>query len=312
LEPWTFVHVADMQPGSPRSYRYNPSLMANWREAKRQIAAIQPDLVLVGGDLTRDGSLHLFELEEMKRELDELGCPYYAVPGNMDTGNKHTRVEGNHRAPDQCSDLDLNVTSEQLRQYVSVFGPLWWSVEHKGVRFSGFTDMIVNSGLPEESEFWKWAEEQAARPRAGRHVWITHSPLFIDHPDEPNWDVADCAHYRDWYFSIDQPGRGRLMEMLKATGAELVISGHVHCRHSTVVDGIRFVVSPSTAFYQKMDRWEDQDLTLGFLRYDVGPEGIRETFVPLEKTYDLPGKYGPGGHPAPHARDYSLAQEKTQ
>ena len=26
MTSWTFVHIADMQPGSPRSFRYNP----NW------------------------------------------------------------------------------------------------------------------------------------------------------------------------------------------------------------------------------------------------------------------------------------------
>ena len=33
------------------------------------------------------------------------------------------------------------------------------------------------------------------------------------------------------------------------------------------------------------------------------------TFAPLEKVSDQEG-YGPGGHPAPEARDYSLAWEK--
>ncbi len=312
MAKWTFVYVADMQPGSPRSFRYNPSLTANWREAKRQIMDIGPDLVLVGGDMTRDGNLHRFELEEMKQELHELGCPIHAVPGNMDTGNKHTTCEGNHRGPNQCSDMELNVTSEQLRNYSSVFGSLWWSFDHKGVRFSGFTDMLVNSGLPEEDEFWKWADEQAQHPHAAHHVWITHSPLFVDHPDEPNWDITDREHYLDWYFSIDQPGRQRLMDLFKATGADLVISGHVHCRHAEIVDGIRFVVSPSTAFGQRAGRWPDGDTTLGFLRYDVGPDGLTETFVPLAKTHDVPGAYGVGGHPAPHVRDYSLAWQKTQ
>ncbi|GEM_PF-5247875 len=31
---WTFVYVADIQPGSPKSYRYNPSWILNWKEAR--------------------------------------------------------------------------------------------------------------------------------------------------------------------------------------------------------------------------------------------------------------------------------------
>lgn len=306
MEAWTFVHVADIQPGSPCSFRYNPSWIRNWRQARAQILAIDPDLLLVGGDLTRDGSIHRYELQEIKADLDALPFPAHVVPGNMDTGNKHTDRLGRHRGPDQSNDLELNVTSAQLQQFASVFGPLWWSFEHRGVRFSGLADMVVNSGLPEEGAFWAWAEEQMRRRRPEHHVWITHYPLFMDDPDEPNWEIDDPVHYTDWYFSIDQPGRARLLDLFEATGTEIVISGHVHCHKVTVARGIRFEIAPGTAFSQFEDRWPDGDPRLGFLRYDVSEGGIEATFVPLAKTYDLEG-YGPGGHPAPHARDYSLA-----
>ena len=306
MDPWTFIHVSDIQPGSPRSYRYNPSWIANWHEAKEQILEMKPDLLLVGGDLTRDGSIHRFELEEMRAEFAGLPFPCHVVPGNMDAGNKHTRRPGRHRGPDQCTDVGLNVTSEQLRQFASVFGPLWWSVDHKGVRFSGFADMVVNSGLPEEAEFWEWAEAQTRRPPAAHHVWVLHYPLFVESPDEPDWNIADPDEYNEWYFSIDQPGRARLHRLFRATGAALVISGHVHCRRSKVVDGICYQISPATSFGQWAGRWPDGDASLGFLRYNVSAEGIAGAFVPLRREHRLEG-YGPGGHPAPHVRDYSLA-----
>jgi predicted phosphodiesterase len=310
MTPWTFVFVADMQPGSPKSYRYNPSWIANWREARAQIVEIGPDLLLVGGDLTRDGSIHRFELEEMKADLAALPFPVRVVPGNMDTGNKHTRVAGRHRGPDQCTDVELNVTSAQLQQFASVFGSLWWSFDHKGVRFSGLTDMVVNSGLPEEADFWSWADEQKRRPPARQHVWIMHSPLFVERPDEPTWDLRDPVNYHNWYFSVDQPGRARLLDLFRAAGASLVISGHVHCHRVTEAEGIRFEVAPATSFPQWADRWPDGDAALGFLRYDVTETEIAPTFIPLRATHSLPG-YGPGGHPAPRARDYSKAWEKT-
>jgi predicted phosphodiesterase len=304
--PWSFVFVADMQPGSPRSYRYNPSWLENWREARAQIVAIAPDLILVGGDVTRDGSIHRFELEQSKRDLDALPFPVHVIAGNMDTGNKRTDRDGRHRGPEQCTDRELNLTSEQLRQFASVFGPLWWSFDHKEVRFSGITDMVVNSGLPEEQEFWRWAEEQKRRPPARHHVWITHYPLFVERPDEPNWEIGDPVNYNNWYFSIDQPGRARLMELFKATRTALVISGHVHCHREMEADGIRFVIAPAVSFVQWAKRWPDANPALGFLRYDVSETGIKGSFVALRKTHSIPG-YGPGGHPAPHVRDYSKA-----
>ncbi len=310
MEPWTFIHVADMQPGSPRSFRYNPSWIRNWWEARQQIVDLAPDLLLVGGDLTRDGSFHLFELEGMKADLDALPFPVHVVPGNMDTGNKHTDHNGRARGAGQSTDLELNVTSEQLQQFADVFGPLWWSFDHKGVRFSGFTDMVVNSGLPEEKAFWAWAAEQAKRPKPKNHVWIMHYALFIEDPHEPNWSIDDPDHYRDWYFSVDQPGRGRLLDLFKQTGADVVISGHIHCHKATRAEGIRFEIAPATSFPQWKNRWPDGNAALGFLQYTVSDAGIESTFVPLRRTHKLEG-YGPGGHPVPEKRDYSLAWEKN-
>ncbi len=311
MKPWTFIHVTDMQPGSPKSYRYDPSLMKNWKQAREQIIALKPDLLLVGGDITRDGSIHRYELEEMKADLDGLPFPVHVVPGNMDTGNIHTDKNGLHRGPDQSMDTDINVTSAQLQQFASVFGPLWWSVEHKGVRFSGFSDMVVNSGLPEEKAFWEWAENEKRRPKADHHVWIMHYAMFADDIHEPNWDITHPEDYTNWYFCVDNPGRMRLLDLYKATGTDIVISGHIHCHHIAEAEGIRFEIAPGTCFGQWGDRWPDGDNTLGFLKYDVTDAGITSTFIPLSQTFKSEG-YGPGGHPAPRYRDYSLAWEREE
>lgn len=297
--------MADIQPGSPRSYRFNPSWIKNWEQAKQQILALEPDLLLVGGDITRDGSIHRFELEEMKTGFDRLPFPVHVIPGNMDTGNKHAASNRRNRGAGQCTDLALNVTSAQLQQFTEVFGPLWWSVDHKGVRFSGFADMAVNSGLPEEKAFWHWAEKQCQRPPAAHHVWIMHYAMFADKLREPDWNPD--THYTEWYFCVNQPGRDRLTALFKETSTDLVISGHIHCHKRFEEEGMRFEIAPGTCFPQWQNRWPDGNPTPGFLCYDVTEEGIGpSTFIPLEKTYQLEG-YGPGGHPAPEMRDYSKA-----
>jgi hypothetical protein len=304
---WTFIHIADMQPGSPRSFRYRPELTQNWQQAQQQIRELAPELLLVGGDLTRDG-YHDFELAQAKADLDGLAIPYHVIAGNMDTGNKHTDRCGCHRAADQCTDLELNVTSEQLQRFSEVFGPLWWSFDHKDVRFSGFTDVVVNSGLPEEAAFWQWAEAQRARLPARHHVWTMHYALFADDPHEPDWYIVE--HYTDWYFCVDQPGRARLLSLFKDTHTDIVFSGHIHCRHSVVAAGIRFERAPAISFGQWPDRWADGDTTLGFTECTVTDDGIKTAFVPLARTFPMTESYGLGGHPAPHARDYSLAWEQ--
>jgi len=303
---WTFVHATDIHVGSPRSFRFQPAWNENWQTAREQILDINPDLLLIGGDLARDGNLHRYELEAIKADLDALPFPYRVVLGNMDTGNKHTDVQGPR------DEVRLNLTSEHLAQFESVFGPVSWSFCHKNVRFSGICDMIAGSGLPEEEEFWTWMESQKSEPKSEHHVWIIHSALFMDDLHEPNFDIRDPApeRYDGWYFGIDEPHRSRMMDVFKATGADIVISGHVHRRKTHFAEGIRFDIGPSTAFGQSVgNRWNDSDGRLGFLRYDVGEEGIEPAFVPLARVSNAKG-YGPGGHPLPERRDYSLAWEK--
>ena len=96
---WSFVFATDIHVGSPRSYRFAPAWNENWVTARKQIVGIHPDLLLLGGDLTRDGGLpkHRYELEDIKTDLDALPFPYRVTPGNMDTGNKHTEVPGARR-----------------------------------------------------------------------------------------------------------------------------------------------------------------------------------------------------------------------
>ncbi len=305
MQSWTFLHATDIHVGSPKSFRFRPSWNEQWQTARQQIIDLNPDLLLVGGDVTRDGNLHRYEREAIKTDFDALPFPYHVVPGNMDTGNKHTDVQGAHAQRDS---IGLNLRSDQIEQWEEIFGPSNWTFIHNNVRFSGLCDMILGSGRPEEEPRWQWLEAQVDQPRAQYHVWIMHSALFVDDLHEPNWDITDPEYYEAWYFAIDEPYRSRLMEVFRATGTNLVISGHVHCRKTHFAEGIRFDIGASTAFPQWGDRWEDGDDTLGFLKYNVTDNGIEYNFAPLARLSDA-GGYGPGGHPRPELRDYSIAWE---
>jgi hypothetical protein len=307
MKPWNFVYVADLQPGSPRSFRYEPAWAENWRTARRQIMELRPEFMLIGGDVTRDGSIHRWELEEMKEDFDGMGIPYHVIPGNMDTGNKHADRQGPRPRRD---DLALNITPQQLRQFESVFGPSRWAFEHSNVRVSGFCDMLLGSGLPEEHDLWEWLQRQARRPEMPHSIWLMHYPLFIDAPDEPTFNIADPDDYLNWYFCVDQGSRQRLFDLFKRAGATRVITGHVHCRKEHVADGIHFDLAPATSMPQWGEHWPDGDDTLGFLEYRVEGDRMKKRFVPLEEVSVRDDGYGPGGHPRPEDRDYSLAWEK--
>ena len=308
MDPWSFLHICDTQPGSPRSFRFNPRYMENWQTAYRQLQNLEADLLLVGGDLTRDGYIHDFELAKAKAELDALPYPYRAIPGNMDTGNKPSAVAG----ATGRDDPRLNVQGSQLENFAAHFGQFPWSFVHKQVRFSGFYAAVAGSGLPQEAAMWHWLEQELpAAPKARHHVVVMHYTLFVEQLDEPNWDITRADQYHSWYFAIDNPHRQRIFDAFKGAGVDLVLSGHIHCRRPPqTVDGIRFYRCAGIAMPQWGDRFADGDPRLGFYRFRVGQDQIDAEFIPLERESEATGGYGPGGHPRPEERDYSLAWEK--
>jgi hypothetical protein len=195
--------------------------------------------------------------------------------------------------------------------FESVFGPSHWSIVHRGLRVTGFCDMILGSGLPEE-DLWDWLEGLRPLEGQGDHVFLTHYAFFIDDPHEETFDIGRPEQYLSWYFGLDRPVRERLLEIGRRCGLTRAITGHIHCRREVVADGVSFDYAPGIAFAQWGDRGDGWDPTLGVLAYDVSDGRIvRKRFVPLERVSTRTDGYGPGGHPHPEMRDYSLAWEKS-
>jgi len=292
---WSFIHVADIHVGTPRSFRFQPAWNENWETARKQILDLKPEFVLVGGDMTRDGSTHRFELEQIKKDFDALPFPVHVIPGNHEVGNKF------------MPEAPMSIQPEFLDRYASVFGPSEWSFDYRGARFSACNAFLLGSGLPDERVLRTWLIEQTLRPQAERHVWMIHPALFADTVDEEDWDPADDR--RAWYFAMDREPRRFLMDVFRKCGATDVITAHIHCRRHVSVDGMNIHFAPSTAFPQWSHRWTDGDPALGFLRFVVDETTIQTEFIALASASRRKG-YGPGGNPSRDERDYSLAWEK--
>jgi DNA repair exonuclease SbcCD nuclease subunit len=295
MTPWTFVHVSDIHVGTPRSFRFQPAWNANWQTARRQILDIDPEFLLLGGDLTRDGSTHRFELEQVKKDLDSLPFPYYVIPGNHDVGNKYQ------------PDTTTAIKQGAVDQFREIFGSDHCSFTHKDVRFTGFNALPAGSGIPAETDMWNWLEAQVDQPRSPHHVWFLHPALFVENPEEPNWNVE--TNRLEWIFGTDDPHRTRMLEIIRKTDPDLVITSHIHCRKSVTIEDLTFQYSSAVAFPQQVLGWEDGDPTLGFLKCDVADAGVTHSFVPLAQVSEEKG-YGPGGSPAFEERDYTISWEK--
>jgi hypothetical protein len=248
--------------------------------------------------------------------LDELPFPTFAIPGNMDVGNKHTAINGAKRKWEErglaWNDPDLNMTARRLDLFSAYFGPVQWTFMHRDVRFTGLFAAVAGSGLPHEERFWRLLTRLPELPAARHHVAVMHYWPFMERPDEPAWDITDPEQYDNWYFSIDPPHRQRLWQLLQAAGVEILFCGHVHTgRPVQVVDGIRLYRTQSAGnSAQLAERWPDADARYGFQRCEVSDQGIDVTFVAGDDQCDEFDNYGPWGHPAIGQRDYRAAREQ--
>ena len=306
-ERWLFLHTNDSHMGTPRSYRFRPAVNKRWAAIKEQMAATGADLLLHGGDLTRDGDTHQFEYRQARADLDSLPFPSFVIPGNMDVGNK--RAAG---ATHDGNDPDIGVNARRLDLFSSYFGPVHWTFLHRGVRFTGLYAAVAGSGLPHEERMWSMLERLPELPGARQHVAVMHYWPFLDSPDEPAWEVSNEDEYHNWYFTIDPPHRQRLLSLFQAAGVEILFCGHVHTgRPVQVVDGLRiYRTSAAGNTPQLKERWPDAEVRQGFHRCTVSSSGIEVAFVPGAAQCEEFDAYGPMGHPRVAERDYSAAREK--
>ena len=313
-ESWTFLQAGDSHIGTPRSYRFRPAIHQRWSAIKLQMAEIGPELLIHGGDLTRDGETHEYEYQLARDDLDTLPFPTFVIPGNMDVGKKHITLNG--VKPKErgwvWNDVDLNMTKRRLDLFSSYFGSIHWSFLYRNVRFTGFFAAVAGSNFPHEERMWWMLERLPSLPVAKYHVAMMHHWPFMEHLDEPSWDITNPKQYDDWYFTIDMPHRKRLWNLLQAANVDILFCNHVHTGRSVqVVDGIRIyrtAASGNTA--QLADRWSEAETRFGFQRCDVTEYGIEVTFIPGADQCDEFDSYGPWGHPPIEERDYSGAREK--
>ena len=312
---WTFLHVNDNHMGTPRSYRFRPAINQRWKAIKNQMAAINTELLLHGGDLTRDGETHEFEYQQAREDLDTLPFPSFVIPGNMDVGNKHASENGSkpkwaERGWD-WNDPDWNMTEQRLNLFSSYFGPTHWTFLYRNVRFTGFFAAVAGSGLSHEHRLWRMLENLPKLPAAEHHVAMMHYWPFMEHPDEPAWDLTQADEYDNWYFSIDPPHRQRLWKLLRAAQVDILFCGHVHTgRPVQSIDGIRLYRTPASGnTAQIAERWPDAETRFGFHRCDVHTGGIDVTFISGNDQCDEFDSFGPWGHPNLAERDYTVARE---
>jgi 3',5'-cyclic AMP phosphodiesterase CpdA len=262
---------------------------ANWDAAAAYIAAARADLTIHLGDITIDGFADPSEFAYVQTMTARWPTPMRYLPGNHDIGD-------NPPGPDVAATAPLS--RERLEDYRRAFGPDFWMVEADGWRIIGVDAQLFGTGSADEGAQWAWLDATLAGSHGAPLVLCLHKPLFQVSPAD------DTPHHR--YVPIAP--RQRLAARLAGEDVRAVLSGHVHQYLDRVVDGVRHIWLPSTAYYmpaqerigEKVTGLGLLDLTRGALAFHlVCPEGVLRHSTEEHPAYQRAAAASPVGQATP-------------
>lgn len=250
-EPFVFVHITDPQVGMYRDFDMADDFSNEERDFPRAVdlvARIEPDFVIIGGDLVEKWNYE----DEIEFFLDFVSDL-----------EEHTTVHlqpGNHDHPP---------TEEGLAFYRDLHGPDYFSVFHKGSHFILLNSNLIafEDELPEEAaRQWEWLEgelETAAGDEADNVFVFVHHPFFMYEPDED-----------DTYFNIPPEVRVRYLDLFEEHGVDAVFAGHYHREAGGYSGDMEMIVTSSLGTPLGDD-------PVGLRRVVVSPEGYEHEYLPL-------------------------------
>jgi predicted phosphodiesterase len=193
-ESFTFIQICDTQLG----FSDYDSDKDSFRRAVRQINELNPDFVVICGDLVNTANDSSFsDFKEIKRSFQ---MPCYCVPGNHDIGNQPTL--------------------ESLAYYRKTIGKDYFVIEHKGATFIFVNTQLWKEPVQSESEKQDiWLKERLnIASRKGYPIFIVgHYPLFCREADEP-----------DEYMNLPLEKRRELLALYDQYNVAAVLNGHTH------------------------------------------------------------------------------------
>ena len=192
------VHLSDLHFG-----RHDDGVV---QSMEAEIAAQQPDLVVVSGDFTQIGSRA--EFAKAREFLDTLPAPYLAVPGNHDVPERDLvrrffNPYGLYRSY-ICNDLEPFI----VRDGVALAGL-------KTSRRANWRGLNWSDGAISRSQLERLEARMAGVPDDTIKIVIAHHPLL--HPEEPMVRHQNRVRRAD-----------KALETFARIGVRLVLSGHFH------------------------------------------------------------------------------------
>lgn len=181
-------------------------------------AGIVPELAVITGDVSSDGSLDSYRLA--KEQLSRLPCPYALVPGNHDEKPEMAEIFG-----DAC--------------YTALTGDPGCRIDLPGGRL-----LLLDSALPGahsggvSEESLRWLQAQL--------------------PEDPGTPVLVFLHhfpFRSGYTKMDKPFRNAdaLISMLQGRRNVQICSGHLHAGMFTRRGDVTLMTCPPVSMLMELD-----------------------------------------------------------
>jgi 3',5'-cyclic AMP phosphodiesterase CpdA len=208
------------------------SLTDNFHRVSEHIDATRPDLVINSGDVSWDGPTSRDDLTYAKDMHAALPVSCRYLPGNHDIGDNPTAVGKPPSYPANEKDRSA---------FVDVFTEDRWQFEAAGWHFIGLNSLIMNTGIPSETEQMDWFASQLSGANGKPIALFLHKPLFLQTPEDPETESTAIRY-------VPQPVRAQLVKMLGGHDVRLVASGHVHQRRDFTYGHTRHVWAPSAGF----------------------------------------------------------------
>ncbi|MDQ4144124.1 MAG: metallophosphoesterase [Actinomycetota bacterium] len=246
-DPLRIAQISDIHCGESS---FDEELMTS---AIKGIAEIDPDLVVVAGDLTAAG--YEWEYKEAAQWLEQISQPKIVIPGNHDARNVgYIHFE--------------HIFGERFSRYRQPFDPE--RAERLGA--TGFTVVAVDSSEPDIND-----------GRVGReyYQWITRQ---FDEPD-------DLKIFVIHHHLVPIPGTGRerniildagdVLAILTQLDIDVVLSGHKHVPYFWGVNGM-LLCNSSTACTHRVrgltpPSWNELQIDASTIKcYTHYPDGRRD------------------------------------
>ena len=239
-EAFTFVQLCDTQLGFG-GYEHD---MESFKIAVNQINALNPDFVIICGDLVNDRNDSSFtDFKEIRKGFN---MPCYSAPGNHDVGN----------VPNDTT----------LNYYRRTIGEDYYKFKNKGYSFLVVNTQLWKVDLENESEKHdNWFRETLKENSKNEAVFVIgHYPLYVESIEE-----------EESYHNLPLIKRKEVMELFKQNNVVAFITGHTHKTVINNYENIQLVSGGATS--RNID-----GSPLGFRTWEVSFDTITQHFVTLQ------------------------------